>query len=49
MLTDWFARKNVDNPVIFVTIFITGMNQDRKITTNIVELSLINRPQSKYG
>ena len=35
LLTDWFARKNIDNMVIFVTIFITGMNQVRLITNNI--------------
>ena len=32
VLTDWFAQKNVDNSVIFVTIFITGTNQVRSIT-----------------
>ena len=26
VLTDWFTRKNVDDTVIFVTIFITGTN-----------------------
>ena len=35
VLTDWFARKNVDEMVIFVTIFITGMNQVCLITDNI--------------
>ena len=24
VLTDWFAQKNVDDTIIFVTIFITG-------------------------
>ena len=36
MLTDWFARKNVDNTVIFVVLIITGMNQVRLITNNFV-------------
>ena len=27
MLTDWFARKNLDDTVIFGAIFITGTNQ----------------------
>ena len=38
LLTDWFARKNVDDTVIFVTIFITGTNQVGLITDNIVPL-----------
>ena len=38
ILTDCYARKNVDDPVIFVTIFITGMNQVCSITDNIVPL-----------
>ena len=29
MLTDWFARKNVDDTIIFGAIFITGTNQVR--------------------
>ena len=37
-LTNWFARKNVDDTVIFVTIFITGTNQVHSITNNIVPL-----------
>ena len=36
MLTDWFAQKNVDYTVIFVTIFITGTNKVRLITDKIV-------------
>ena len=32
LLTYWFARKNVDDTVIFVTIFITGTNQVHSIT-----------------
>ena len=36
LLTDWFARKNLDNTVKFVTIFITGTNQVRSITYNTV-------------
>ena len=38
LLTDWFAQKNADNKVIFVTIFITATNQVRSITHNIVPL-----------
>ena len=38
LLTDWFAQKNLDDTVIFVTIFITGTNQVRPITDNIVPL-----------
>ena len=38
MLTDWFARKNVDDTVIFATIFITGTNQVCSITDNIFPL-----------
>ena len=38
LLTDWFARKNVDYMVIFVTIFITGKKQVRSITNDIVPL-----------
>ena len=38
MLTDWFAQKNVDYRVIFITIFITGTNQVCLITDNIVPL-----------
>ena len=38
LLTDWFARKNVDDTGIFVTIFITGMNQVRSITDKFVPL-----------
>ena len=38
LLTDWFARKNVDDTVIFVTIFITGTNQVHLIPHNIVPL-----------
>ena len=38
LLTDWFARKNVDNTVIFVTIFIIGTNQICLITNNIIPL-----------
>ena len=34
-LTDCFARKNVDDTVIFATMFITGMNQVHLITNNI--------------
>ena len=30
-LTDWFARKNVDDTVIYVTIFITGTKQVRSL------------------
>ena len=35
LLTYWFARKNLDDTVIFVAIFITGTNQVRSITDNI--------------
>ena len=35
LLTDWYARKNVDDTIIFVTIFITGTNQVRSITDSI--------------
>ena len=35
MLADWFAQKNKDDMVIFVTIFITSTNQVRSITDNI--------------
>ena len=38
LLNNWFARKNLDDTVIFVTIFITGTNQVRLITDNIVPL-----------
>ena len=38
VLNNWFARRNVDNMVIFVTIFITGTNQVCSITDNIVPL-----------
>ena len=38
LLTDWFAQKNLDNMVIFVTIFITGKNQVRSITNNNIPL-----------
>ena len=38
LLTDWFARKNLDDTVIFVTIFITGKNQVCLITDNTVPL-----------
>ena len=38
LLTDWFARKNVDDTVIFVTIFITGTKQVRSITDEFVPL-----------
>ena len=38
MLTDWFARKNVDDTVIFVAIFITGTKQVRSITDEFVPL-----------
>ena len=37
-LTDWFARKNVDDMVIIITIFITGTYQVRSITDHIVPL-----------
>ena len=36
--TDWFAGKNIEDTVIFVTIFITGTKQVRSITDNIVPL-----------
>ena len=32
LLTDWFAQKNLEDTVIFVTIFITGTNQVCSIT-----------------
>ena len=35
MLTDWFARKKVDDMVIFDTLFITGTNHVPTITDNI--------------
>ena len=38
MLTDWFARKNLDDTVIFVIIFITGTKQVRSITNEFVLL-----------
>ena len=38
LLTNWFARKNVDDTVKFVTVFITGTNQVCLITDNIVPL-----------
>ena len=38
MLAYWFARKNADDTVIIVTIFITGTNQVSSITDNIVLL-----------
>ena len=38
MLTDWFARKNLDNMAMFVTIFITGMSQVRSLTVKFVLL-----------
>ena len=36
--TNWFARKNVDDAVIFVTIFITGTKQVCSITDKFVPL-----------
>ena len=36
VLTDCFAQKNVDDTVIFFTIFITDVNLVRSITDNIV-------------
>ena len=36
MLAYWFARKNADDTVIIVTIFITGTNQVSSITNNIL-------------
>ena len=48
VLTVWFTPKNVDNTVIFVTIFITSTNQVRSITDNIVPLqsgSLFYKPE----
>ena len=38
LLTDWFARKNRDDTVIFVIIFITGTNQICSITAKFVPL-----------
>ena len=38
LLTDWFAPKNLDNTVIFVTIFFTGTKQVPSITDNNVPL-----------
>ena len=38
MLSDWFARKNVDDTVVFVTIFITGTKQVHSITDDNVPL-----------
>ena len=38
LLTDWFARKNAVDTVIFFTIFITGTNQVRSITDYIMGL-----------
>ena len=37
LLTDWFARKNLDHTVyLFVTIFITGTKQVRSIIDEFV-------------
>ena len=38
LLTDWFARKNIDDTVIFVTIFFTDTNQAHLITDKFVLL-----------
>ena len=38
LLTDWFAQKNIDNTVMFVTIFITGSKQVCSITDEFVFL-----------
>ena len=38
LLTNWFARKNVDDTVICATIFITGTKQVRSITDEFVPL-----------
>ena len=38
MLTNLYAQKNVDDTVIFVTIFITGANQVCLTTDDIVPL-----------
>ena len=38
MLTDWFAQKNLDDTVIFTTIFITFTNQVCLITDNNIPL-----------
>ena len=38
-LTDWFARKNVDDKVIVVTICFTGTNQVCSITDNVYSTS----------
>ena len=36
LLTNWVARKNSDNTVCVVTIFISGTNQVRLITKEII-------------
>ena len=38
LLTDWFARKKVNDTVIFVTIFINGTKQVHSITNEFVLL-----------
>ena len=38
VIADWFVRKNVDDTVIIVTIFITATNQVCLITHNIAPL-----------
>ena len=38
LLSYWFARKNRDDTVIFVAIFIAGTNQVRSIADKIVPL-----------
>ena len=42
ILTYWFARKNIDNTVIFVIMYITGTNQVHSITNYIVPLQYNN-------
>ena len=37
-LTNWFALKNLDDTVIFVTVFITGSKKVRLITDEFVLL-----------
>ena len=36
LLTDWFTQKKKDDTVIFTTICITGTDQVRSITDNII-------------
>ena len=38
LITDWFARKNVDDTVIFVTIYITVTKQVHSINDKFVSL-----------